>query len=75
MPCPSCGDEVCQGEPICGLRYIADSPSQEFGGFHENAIRTAKQALELIAFYEAQLAFLGSALKESLEWKKANFTR
>ena len=27
------------------LQYIADSPSQEYGGFHKNVINTAKSAI------------------------------
>ncbi|MFA5135701.1 MAG: hypothetical protein WC505_08020 [Patescibacteria group bacterium] len=34
---------------IAGLRYIASSPPQEGGGFHANAIMTAKSALHHIA--------------------------
>lgn len=33
---------------INGLQYIADSPSQEYGGFHPDAIETAKSALKII---------------------------
>ena len=32
----------------CGLRYIAQSPAREFGGFHPEAVETAKAALRLI---------------------------
>jgi hypothetical protein len=32
-----------------GLRYIAASPAREHGGFHPEAVRTAKSALRLIA--------------------------
>ncbi len=55
--CPGCGLPMseCQGPPICGLMYIANSPSREHGGFHENAIETAKQALRLIASLQAQV--------------------
>jgi hypothetical protein len=37
-------------EAIDGLQYIADSPPKEYGGFHENAIQTAKDALQSIAY-------------------------
>lgn len=30
---------------MSGLAYIADSPPQKYGGFHPNAIATAKEAL------------------------------
>ncbi len=30
------------------LRYIADSPSEKHGGFHRNAIQTAKDAIRYI---------------------------
>jgi hypothetical protein len=88
MACPVCGEEVCQGAPICGLTYIANSPSQEFGGFHPNAVHTARQAVELILHYEQALTLLGNALNpddppfiesmrrlawDALDWKKANF--
>jgi hypothetical protein len=35
-------------EVIEGLKYIADSPSKEHGGFHENTIAVAKAALKII---------------------------
>jgi len=88
MECPSCGEEVCQGPPICGLKYIARSPKQKHGGFHENAVETAKQALRLIEHYEERLAFLGNALNpqcppfiapmrdiawDALEWRVREF--
>lgn len=87
--CPSCGEVECVGAPICGLKYIARSPSQERGGFHENAIRTAQEALRLIEHYEDRLAFLGNALNpnhpymapmrdlvwKTLDWKKTAFKR
>lgn len=47
--CPVCGERKCQGEPVCGLKYIAASPPREYGGFHPNAVATAKKALKLIA--------------------------
>ncbi len=31
------------------LRYIAESPTREHGGFHENAIQTAKDAIAALA--------------------------
>ena len=46
--CPKCGEKRCEGEPICGLRYIANSPTRERGGFAPEAIATAKSALRLI---------------------------
>lgn len=42
--CPKCGQKNCEGEPICGLRYIARSPKQEHGGF----AATAKAAIREI---------------------------
>lgn len=33
---------------LSGLAYIADSPSEEHGGFHPNAVETAKKAIALI---------------------------
>ncbi len=36
--------ETTQGV-LDGLRYIADSPAQEHGGFHPNAVQTAKLAI------------------------------
>jgi hypothetical protein len=53
--CPICGLTKCEGQPKCGLRYIARSPSREHGGFHENAILTAKQALNYIEDLETRL--------------------
>ena len=36
-------------DPILrGLRYIAESPAREFGGFHPEATKTAKAAIEEI---------------------------
>lgn len=32
-----------------GLKYIAESPPHEHGGFHPEAVRIAKAALRLIA--------------------------
>ena len=55
MTCPSCHEEKCQGAPICGLKYIARSPKQEHGGFHENAVQTAKDALHLIEYLESRV--------------------
>lgn len=46
--CPSCGERLCEGAPICGLKYIARSPKQEDGGFHPEAITTAKAAIREI---------------------------
>jgi hypothetical protein len=46
--CPSCGEKHCEGQPVCGLKYIARSPKHEHGGFHPEAIKTAKAALRLI---------------------------
>ena len=53
--CPSCGENPCLGVPLCGLTYIARSPSREYGGFHPNAIQTAKDAIvELAAASERE---------------------
>ena len=38
-----------------GLRYIANSPSEDFGGFHPETVRTAKAALRLIARLKRRL--------------------
>ncbi len=46
--CPKCCQKYCEGEPVCGLRYIARSPKQENGGFHLGAVATAKAALREI---------------------------
>ena len=90
MICPMCHEEPCPGPPICGLKYIARSPDREHGGFHENAIATAKQALRLIAYYEETLAYLGNALNpkdppyleliskliwDALEWRQQAFPK
>jgi hypothetical protein len=37
-------------EAIDGLQYICDSPPKEYGGFHENAIQTAKDAVQAIEY-------------------------
>ena len=47
-------DGVPRNEKDC-LQYIADSPAQEHGGFHENAIAGAKWALERIEELEAKV--------------------
>ena len=60
MTCPSCHEEKCQGAPICGLKYIARSPKSEHGGFHENAIQTAKDALAHIEYLEVRVRALQS---------------
>ncbi len=59
--CPSCGEEKCKGAPICGLKYIARSPEREHGGFHENAVQTAKDALALIEYLETRVAAMKQA--------------
>jgi hypothetical protein len=58
MSCPVCGEEHCRGNPVCGLKYIAQSPSREDGGFHENAIKTAKDALRLIDYLETRVQLM-----------------
>jgi hypothetical protein len=45
-----------------GLAYIASSPSQEHGGFHQNAIDTAKSALCHLEKLQAENAQLKKAL-------------
>ena len=61
MPeCPSCGEQRCEGSPICGLRYIASSPSKEHGGFAPEAIATAKAALREIYRLRAKVAYQDS---------------
>lgn len=37
-------------ETIDGLLYICDSPPREYGGFHPNAVQTAKDAVKSIAY-------------------------
>ena len=37
-----------KADVIRGLQYIADSPEQKYGGFHINAVTTAKNALKEI---------------------------
>ncbi len=39
------GNMISYEETIERLKYIADSPPREQGGFHEEAIKTAKAAL------------------------------
>lgn len=88
--CPSCNEAQCQGAPICGLKYIARSPQHEHGGFHENVVQTAKDALRLIEHYENALALIGNALNpkcppyvklignlawDALEWRVREFPR
>lgn len=46
-------------ETVSGLRYIADSPSREYGGFHPQAVEIAKAAL----FY------LMASKEQSAAWK------
>lgn len=46
--CPVCWRRKCEGPPICGLYYIANSPTKENGGFHPEAVKTAKGAIRLI---------------------------
>ena len=58
MTCPVCTEEKCKGAPVCGLKYIARSPHQEHGGFHENAIRTAQDALALITYLQQRVSAL-----------------
>lgn len=40
---------LSEQEVINQLRYIADSPSQKYGGFHPNAVKAAKDAIAYIA--------------------------
>src|SRR5690242_14885157 len=46
--CQVCGEKDCQGNPVCGLKYIISSPAQGHGGFHPNTVEIAKSALETI---------------------------
>lgn len=39
-------------ETIDGLKYIADSPSHENGGFHPNTVAIAKDALKFIKRFD-----------------------
>ena len=54
---------------IEGLRYIADSPPREHGGFHPNAVQAARDAIAEIArlreqrdYYMARSARRGRAI-------------
>lgn len=38
-----------------GLRYIADSPAREHGGFHPEVVRTAKAAIERVGELQEEL--------------------
>jgi len=39
---------MTQEELIKNLQYIADSPPREYGGFHSQAIGTARAALDIL---------------------------
>lgn len=39
---------------LAGLKYIADSPPDEYGGFHRSAVQTAKDAIAEIAELERE---------------------
>lgn len=41
-------DVLSLKDTIEGLKYIADSPPREYGGFHENAVQAAKSALHYL---------------------------
>jgi hypothetical protein len=47
------------------LRYIADSPTREHGGFHEQTVTAARRAIEEITHLRAQLAQARAALEEA----------
>jgi hypothetical protein len=53
------------GELVASLRYIADSPDQEYGGFHPQTIQTAKEAISAIEQQGAEIALLYAAIKRS----------
>lgn len=71
--CPACGVKPCLGDPECGLTYIAHSPSREHGGFHENAVLTAQQALVKLSEQAAEIERLKGKLDSALGTLK--FTR
>jgi hypothetical protein len=48
-------------EIIERLKYIAESPSEEFGGFHAEAIATARDAITEITRLRAALFRLANA--------------
>ncbi len=65
------------GDVIERLRYIAESPSSEHGGFHEHAIQTAKDAIfalgnlsALLKAYEQQLASEQEKFQKAKEWNR-----
>lgn len=81
--CPSCGEKLCEGPPICGLKYIANSPPKERGGFAPEAIATAKDAIRYIYRLRRKVAhqdkyFADTALQlldaqEQLQnWRRSN---
>ena len=54
--CQSCDRKVCEGPPLCGLRYIARSPAREHGGFHPETVKIAKQSIRLILKLKKEVA-------------------
>jgi hypothetical protein len=40
--------QLSKKEVINRLKYIADSPSQQKGGFHPETIKTAKAAIKIL---------------------------
>jgi len=50
---------------IAQLRYIAESPAQEHGGFHEQAIQTAKNALKLLEYESSAVALAKAGMREA----------
>ena len=41
----TCRHDTAAARLLDRLKYIADSPPRKHGGFHENAIQTAKDAI------------------------------
>ncbi len=52
---------------IEGLKYIASSPPRENGGFHPEAVKTAKAALRLIARMRRALREVLPALQRAAQ--------
>lgn len=48
-----------------GLGYIAASPAMEHGGFHPNAVATAKMALEIIARIQEERDYWKEAVRSA----------
>ena len=52
-------------DPMEGLRYIAESPSREHGGFHPEAIKTAQAAIKEIERLRGALKIISLTSYES----------